>query len=141
MINTKESGLESRIEKDLIKFGGYEKYDGVGYDRHLALCSETLISYVKNTQASVWDKYVKIYGDKAGKSFIDRFVKEVKVKGLIKVLRTGITDRGCMFKVVTFAKLVPGPLRIFTLPVVVTVLVVIVVYVLAPLGAWELDFT
>lgn len=103
MINTKESGLESRIENDLIEFGGYEKFDGVGYDRHLALCPETLLLYVKKTQSNVWEKYVKIYGEKAEKSFIDRFVKEVKVKGLIKVLRTGIKDRGCAFKVVTFA--------------------------------------
>lgn len=103
MINTKESGLEERIESDLIQFGGYTKFDGNGYDRHLALVPSTLLAYVKKTQPNTWEKYQKIYGERCEKSFIDRFVKEVKVKGLIRVLRTGISDRGCNFKVVTFA--------------------------------------
>ena len=101
-MNTNEMALEDRVESDLISFGGYNKFDGVGYDKKLALCPQTLLSYVQNTQAKVWEKYVKIYGDNAEKSFIDRFCREVKVKGLIKVLRTGINDRGCVFKVVTF---------------------------------------
>lgn len=101
-MKTNEMALEERIESDLISFCGYTKFDGAGYDKHLALCPETLLSYVKSTQSNVWNKYVKIYGERAEKSFIDRFVREVKVKGLIKVLRTGITDRGCVFKVVTF---------------------------------------
>ena len=104
-MKTNEMALEERIESDLISFGGYTKFDGAGYDKHLALCPEALLSYVKSTQSNVWNKYVKIYGERAEKSFIDRFVREVKVKGLIKVLRTGITDRGCVFKVVTLRQI------------------------------------
>ena len=37
MINTKESGLEERIESDLINFGGYTKFDGIGYNRIVVL--------------------------------------------------------------------------------------------------------
>lgn len=102
MINTNESGLENRIESDLINFGGYSKHSGQGYDKHLALIPDVLISYVKQTQTKVWEKYEKIYGTDSEKAFINRFVKEVKVRGLIKVLRTGINDRGCSFNVVTF---------------------------------------
>ena len=61
MINTKESGLEKRIESDLINLGGYTKFDGTGYNRNLALVSATLLEYVQKTQPNTWEKYQKIY--------------------------------------------------------------------------------
>lgn len=98
----KEKNFEEAIEHSLITKGGYKKGDPKKFDRKLALDKETLINFVKKTQPNKWKKHCLIYDTSAEESFINRFCKAVKTRGLLDVLRHGFKDRGTLFKVCHF---------------------------------------
>lgn len=96
----KEKRFEQDIEDYLITQGGYFKGNPKNFDRKLALDKETFISFLKHSQPKTWERYEKIYGSDSEKQVIDRFCREVKMVGLLRVLRQGFTDRGIKFRVV-----------------------------------------
>lgn len=98
--DVKEKRFEQDIETTLCASGGYLKGNPALFDRKSALDIDTLISFIKATQPKSWEKYEKIYGTSSCQSFVDRFSKEVRQGGLLKVLRKGFTDRGINFRVV-----------------------------------------
>ena len=98
--DVKEKRFEQDIEEYLISEGGYEKGDPSVFDRKLALDKDTFISFIKKSQPKKWERYVKIYGADSERQIIDRFNREVKMVGLLRVLRKGFTDRGVTFNVV-----------------------------------------
>lgn len=98
--DVKEKRFEQDIEEYLISEGGYEKGNPSAFDRKLALDKDTFISFIKNSQPKKWERYVKIYGSDSERQIIDRFNREVKMVGLLRVLRKGFTDRGVTFNVV-----------------------------------------
>lgn len=98
--DVKEKRFEQDIEEYLISQGGYAKGNPQQFDRKLALDTETFLSFIKESQPKVWERYVKIYGIDSEKTIIDRFCREVKMIGLLRVLRQGFTDRGIKFKAV-----------------------------------------
>lgn len=100
----RERKLEEAIEHYLTNEGGYVKGNRSTYDRELALDTTTLLGFIKDTQPKDWDRYQTIYGSGSGseKAFIDRFCKEVRQGGIIKVLRKGIIDRGIRFQITFF---------------------------------------
>ena len=95
-----EKQFESDIESSLLTYGGYEKGDPKRFDRATALDTETLLSFVRDTQPKSWEKYETIYGANCEKAFVERFCKEVRSLGLLSVLRHGFRDRGITFRVV-----------------------------------------
>lgn len=99
-----EKNLEERIESDLINIG-YKPYSAemqrTTFNPVLALNSFALIDFIKKSQPKEWDRHSKHYPDPE-KAFIERFDREVKVRGLIDVLRQGVEDRGVKFVVVQF---------------------------------------
>ncbi len=98
----KEKAFEEAIEEYLITEGGYTKGNPKNFNRELALDTSTLIEFIKITQPKKWERYVTIYGSSSEESFIKRFCKEVKTKGLLAVLRHGFKDRGIKFDVAYF---------------------------------------
>lgn len=98
--DVKEKRFEQDIEEYLISKGGYEKGDPSAFDRKLALDKDTFISFIKKSQPKKWERYVKIYGSDSERQIIDRFNREVKMVGLLRVLRKGFTDRGVTFNAV-----------------------------------------
>lgn len=98
--DVKEKRFEQDIEDYLITQGGYDKGNPKNFDRKLALDKETFISFLKNSQPKTWERYEKIYGSDSEKQVIDRFCREVKMVGLLRVLRQGFTDRGIKFRIV-----------------------------------------
>lgn len=98
----KEKNFEEAIEEYLITSGGYIKGNPNDFDRLSALDKGTLLSFIKETQPKKWERYCTVYGASAEDSFIKRFSKEVKDKGLLQVLRHGFKDRGILFKVCFF---------------------------------------
>ena len=95
-----EKQFESDIESSLLTYGGYEKGDPKRFDRATALDTETLLSFVRDTQPKSWEKYETIYGANCEKAFVERFCKEVRSLGLLSILRHGFRDRGITFRVV-----------------------------------------
>jgi type I restriction enzyme R subunit len=98
--DVKEKRFEEDIENYLCTDGGFTKGNPKDFDRKLALDKDTFISFIKISQPKQWERYEKIYGSDSEKQIIDRFYREVKMVGLLKVLRKGFTDRGIKFRAV-----------------------------------------
>lgn len=98
----KEKHFEQDIEEYLTTKGGYRKGDPKAFDRKLALDMNTFISFIKTSQPKAWERFEKIYGADSERQIIDRFCREVKMVGLLKVFRQGFTDRGIKFRAVFF---------------------------------------
>ena len=98
--DVKERRFEQDIEEYLITEGGYVKGNPFAFNRSLALDTGTFVSFIKNSQQKKWERYVRIYGADSEKQIVERFCREVKMVGLLRVLRKGFTDRGITFQVV-----------------------------------------
>ena len=98
--DVKERRFEQDIEEYLITEGGYEKGNPSSFNRSVALDTGTFVSFIKNSQPKKWGRYVRIYGVDSEKQIVERFCREVKMVGLLRVLRKGFTDRGITFQVV-----------------------------------------
>lgn len=98
--DVKEKRFEHDIEEYLCTYGGYQKGTPKAFDRKLALDKGTFLSFIHSSQPKTWERYQKIYGKDSEKKLIDRFCREVKMVGLLRVLRQGFTDRGIKFRAV-----------------------------------------
>lgn len=98
--DVKEKRFEQDIEEYLTTQGGYIKGNPKFFDRELGLDKATFISFLKDSQPKTWERYEKIYGTDSEKQVIERFCREIKMVGLLRVLRQGFTDRGIKFKAV-----------------------------------------
>ena len=98
----KEKRFEQDIEEYLTTKGGYEKGDPKSFDRKLALDVNTFVTFIKTSQPKQWERFEKIYGTDSEKQIVDRFCREVRMVGLLKVFRQGFTDRGIKFRAVFF---------------------------------------
>lgn len=98
--DVKEKRFEQDIEECLCTKGGYIKGESSAFDRKLALDKVAFLTFIKTSQPKSWERYVKIYGSDSEKQLIDRFCREVKMVGLLRVLRQGFTDRGIKFRAV-----------------------------------------
>lgn len=96
----KEKRFEQDIEEFLTTRGGYSKGDPKAFDRTLALDVNTFVSFIKTSQPKAWERFEKIYGGDSEKQIVERFCREVKMVGLLKVFRQGFTDRGIKFRAV-----------------------------------------
>lgn len=98
--DVKERRFEQDIEEYLCNNGGYIKGNPKTFDRKLALDKVTFLSFIKASQPNSWERFEKIYGSDSEKQLIDRFCREVKMVGLLRVLRQGFIDRGVKFRAV-----------------------------------------
>ena len=98
--DVKEKRFEQDIEEYLVKEGGYQKGDPRAFDREKALDVGTFLRFVRTSQPKAWARFEKIYGADSERQLVERFCREVKMVGLLKVLRQGFTDRGIKFRAV-----------------------------------------
>ncbi len=89
----KEKDLEQRIE-DALLAGGYEKRTMDTYDKVYAVDGSMLLDFLKETQLPVYNK-LKLYEASAWKRFLERVSSELKRRGVIDVLRSGISHEQC----------------------------------------------
>lgn len=100
-----EKRFEQDIESWLIsEHGGWEKltFSNSHFDSTRGIDLDTLILYIKSTQEKMWDRYLKIIGPNPEDKFYRRFEQEVNQHGILYVLKNGIKDRGCKFKIIQF---------------------------------------
>ena len=95
-----EKRFEQDIEEYLSTKGGYKKGDPKAFDRKLALDVNTFVSFIRTSQPKAWERFQKIYGADSERQIVDRFCREVKMVGLLKVFRQGFMDRGIKFRAV-----------------------------------------
>ena len=94
MFATTEQDFEAAIEAYLVVHAGYEKADNSQFDAALALDSQTLLAFIKQTQPETWDKLTASYGGNVEKSVVQRIAAECDSRGLLDVVRNGVRDRG-----------------------------------------------
>lgn len=100
--NTKESGFEEFIQNELEKLHGYRIRSSNNYDKKLCMDTELVIEFLQETQSSHWEKLEEQYGEKTKEKFLERLDGEIESRGLLAVLREGVTDRGVRFSLAYF---------------------------------------
>ncbi|MFZ3139887.1 type I restriction endonuclease subunit R [Polaromonas sp.] len=104
-----EARLEDAIVAHLTTQGGYVLVDyskgaAAGrYDRALALDPALVLGFIQTTQPKPWQSLQAIHKDDTGKVVLDHLVKELEIKGMLKVLRQGFKCYGKKLRVAVFA--------------------------------------
>ena len=82
--------------------GGYRKRSAGDYARKLCLDPEVVFDFVYATQPKEWEKLKAQHGAEVKARFLQRLASEVAKHGTLSVLRRGIKDSGCTFRLAHF---------------------------------------
>lgn len=92
--NTRESGFEEFIERELADLHKYRLRQSSAYNKNLCLDNELVLEFIQNTQGDKWQELVEQHGDEAAERLLFRIDEEIAARGLLNVLREGVTDHG-----------------------------------------------
>lgn len=82
--------------------GGYQKRAPEAYDRSLCLIPKDVIDFIRATQIEEWIKLEQHHGAEIKERFLRRLSREIEKRGTLDVLRNGVKDSGCKFKLAFF---------------------------------------
>ena len=82
--------------------GGFHKRRTVDYDRSLCLVPTDVLDFLLATQPKEWAKLKQHYGADVKPRFLGRLSREIARRGALDVLRTGVRDSGCKFRLAHF---------------------------------------
>jgi type I restriction enzyme, R subunit len=82
--------------------GGYRKRRPEDYDKELCLDPGMVIDFILATQPKVWERLKQHHGSEVKERFLKRLASEITRRGTLDVLRNGIKDSGCSFKLAYF---------------------------------------
>jgi type I restriction enzyme, R subunit len=82
--------------------GGYYRRRPEDYDRALCVISRDVIDFILATQPKEWDKLKQHHGADVEARFLNRLASEIERRGALDVLRSGIKDSGCGFRLAYF---------------------------------------
>jgi type I restriction enzyme, R subunit len=82
--------------------GGYRRRRPEDYDRALCLLPHDVVDFVLATQPREWQKLAQHHGAAVKEQFLARVTAEIARRGVLAVLRTGIKDSGCTFRLAYF---------------------------------------
>jgi type I restriction enzyme R subunit len=82
--------------------GGFHKCKAEDYDRALCLIPEETIDFLVATQPKEWTRLRDHYGAEVKARFLSRLSEEVGRRGTLDVLRNGVKDAGCKFRLAYF---------------------------------------
>ncbi len=82
--------------------GGYQKCRNEDYDRALCLIPRDVLDFVLATQPQEWKRLAQHHGAAVEEQFLKRLASEIRHRGTLDVLRTGIRDMGCRFRLAYF---------------------------------------
>ena len=100
-IHPTEKKFEEHIECHL-KQSGYDSVDPALYDKELCLIPTKVLDFITSTQEKTYQKLTQQYGSETDSKLCKRITSEIDSRGVIEVLRKGIKDRGCYFKLAYF---------------------------------------
>jgi type I restriction enzyme, R subunit len=100
--NTKESGFEEFIEQELSSNNGYRVRQASSYNKELCMDTELVLEFIQTTQNDKWQKIVEQHGGEASNKFLARLDEELSSRGLLSVIREGVTDHGERIKLAYF---------------------------------------
>ena len=99
---TREIALEDAIEESLLTNGGYIKGSADDFDKDFALDRKNLFAFLKESQPKEWKSSDAIHGAKIEEKILERLTKEIDIRGMLDVIRNGITDYGVRYKLAYF---------------------------------------
>jgi type I restriction enzyme R subunit len=99
--NYREQDFEEHIEEHLCK-NRYSSLPPTAYDKTLCLIPSELMEFIRETQPKSLEKLELQYGTETEYKLKKRIASEIENRGVIDVLRNGVKDRGCEFKLVYF---------------------------------------
>src|SRR5687767_9720930 len=82
--------------------GGYRRRRPEDYDRTLCLLPSDVVDFVLGTQPREWQKLAQHHGAAVKEQFLARLAAEIARRGVLDVLRSGIKDSGCAFRLAYF---------------------------------------
>jgi len=82
--------------------GGYRKRPPEEYDRQLCLLPRDVIDFIIATQPKEWERLKQHYGASVKDEFLRRLAREIARRGTLDVLRNGLKDSGCKFRLAYF---------------------------------------
>ena len=82
--------------------GGYRKRRPEDYDRVLCLVPRDVLAFVLATQPQAWKRLAQHHGALVEQQFLKRLASEIARRGTLDVLRNGIRDMGCRFRLAYF---------------------------------------
>lgn len=101
MKNPNEERFEKHIERSL-NGHGYKSMLYSEYDRTQCLIKDELLDFIKSTQEQTYEKLKNQFTDQTDKQILKVLNDQIFKRGLIDVLRKGISTRGCSFDLVYF---------------------------------------
>ena len=82
--------------------GGYNRRTTKDYDAALCLVPRDTLAFVLATQPKEWQKLTQHHGTDVKEKFLKRLAREIEQRGALDVLRQGIKDSGCTFRLAYF---------------------------------------
>lgn len=82
--------------------GGYRKRGPEEYDRALCLLPRDTLDFINATQPQEWKKLAQHHGPRVQEQFLKRLALETERRGVLDVLRNGLKDSGCKFRLAYF---------------------------------------
>lgn len=82
--------------------GGYLRRRPEDYDRALCLLPRDVVDFVLATQPREWQKLAQHHGAAVKEQFLRRLAGDIERRGALDVLRNGLKDSGCKFRLAYF---------------------------------------
>ena len=82
--------------------GGYHRRRPDDYDRALCLLPADVVDFLLATQPKEWKKLEQHHGADLKPRFLGRLSREMARRGALDVLRNGVKDSGCKFRLAYF---------------------------------------
>ena len=112
-----EQTFESAIIGHLTSNGWFEG-NANDFNSEIALSKKAILEFIQTSQPKEWELLKSYYGEETEDKFIQRLFKELDLRGMLDVIRHGITDSGVKFKLAYFkpdSKLNPDTLNQYSL--------------------------
>jgi len=92
-----EATFESAIIESLCT-NGWMQGNANNYSKDLALDKNAVLAFIQSSQPNEWAKLKTYYKEDTENKFFQRLFKELDLRGMLDVVRHGITDSGIKFK-------------------------------------------
>ncbi len=96
--NTLESGFEEFIEEQLNQLHSYRIRTASDYDKNVAMDVDLVAEFIQKSQPKIWEQLEAQYGEDALANTVERIDREITERGLLNVLRSGVSDRGIRYR-------------------------------------------
>ncbi len=96
-----EHTFESAIIENMVRSDWIEG-NAVDFSSDLALDKKAILSFIQTSQPKEWELLKTYYKEETENKFIQRLFKELDLRGMLDVIRHGITDSGIKFRLAYF---------------------------------------